>query len=361
MGTTSLKRDLTRFDVFLSSFLMSYKIKRCLFENDIYIQKGGLFNSPRVIWKKRKDNGDTILTVTVKKIAVAKIDEKIENKLGRVLETLFDRELIDVRKKASKVEFDYLFKYEQEDSVNIFDVLNYEDLTEVNTLETWVRLNKHEVVNFSEDPSLIVVGGSGSGKTNYLFYLIRELLLYTTNRKNLYIADAKTSKLARVCRRLKLQVRTKPDDIYKMLEHVYKIFKSRENKREQDIKFPTFLIIDEYAAFKTYYSSKSATKEQKVMYSEIDRMIQQIASMGRERKVFLIIGNQRAEADIIGSNARFNYANRIGLGNFDTDSYNMLFTVPRFTDLERKVGEGVYEKNGKLKTFKTRYVETEGY
>lgn len=350
---TRLYKDLTVIDRVLSRYLLRYKFKRLIYENDYYIKKNDSINSPQFKWWFDYHCGDTLLKIEVQKTAVAKVDKRIETELGTTLETLLNKELLSIKNEFNTVVFTFLYKLEELKELMFFD-FNFIDNPKPSTI---LQLTKYNAVDFYKSPNAFISGKSGSGKTNYMIYLLREVLLNCTEKKYVFVADPKRSELARCGWNAQVKTAADPLKIYDMLETYYfKIYKAREKKPN---KYPAFIFIDEYATFKSFFETKD--KEDKAKLANIEKWIREISAMGRSRRVYLIIGNHRAVAEDIGTSTKFNIVNRIVFGDVDDIDYKLLFDKPKISRIPKGIGEGVIDVNGVLTSFKSALVDIQNY
>ena len=166
---------------------------------------------------------------------------------------------------------------------------------------------------------LIVVGGSGSGKSSAVLYWLYKLKKYQCQ---FYIVDFKASHEF---------VGISPhyaefEEAYDKIKEFYKVFL---NTPEGGNGCNNILLIDEIAGVLMYYSM---TKEGKVKADEIRNIMSSILMLGRSRKCFLWLAMQRYTASIFpsASGSADNFHISVGLGNMSVDGRKGLFAGEHF-------------------------------
>lgn len=160
---------------------------------------------------------------------------------------------------------------------------------------------------------LIVVGGSGSGKSTAILYWLCKTRKY---RCKLYIADFKASReFCGITERY-----AEFEDSYALVKKFYDDFLSApEGGTEVKI-----LLIDEIAGLLAHFSM---TKEGKQKADEIRNIMSSILMLGRSRKCFLWLAMQRYTASIFpaSSGSADNFHICVGLGRLTVDGRKGLF------------------------------------
>ena len=106
---------------------------------------------------------------------------------------------------------------------------------------------------------------------------------------------------------------------------------------------PVFLIIDEYLALMNAIELLKGKKEKE----RVEKLIQNIAVLGRSQGVFLVIALQRMKANILNTIITDNLTNRIALGNLSKVGFELVFErVKDKSILSRNTGEGFILYNG---------------
>lgn len=172
----------------------------------------------------------------------------------------------------------------------------------------YVSLNSH----------IIVVGGSGSGKSTSVLYWLYKI---KKSRCILHIVDFKASH----------EFDGITDNFYEFedsYEGIKKFYKEFLNTPEGNSTIK-ILLIDEIAGLLTHYSM---TKEGKQKADEIRNIMSSILMLGRSRCCFIWLSMQRYSASIFpsSSGSADNFHVCVGLGNLTVDGRKGLFAGEHF-------------------------------
>lgn len=161
---------------------------------------------------------------------------------------------------------------------------------------------------------LIVVGGSGSGKSTALLYWLRN---FYDKSVNLFICDFKKSGEFKGITDHFAEF----DKCSELISDFYKVFLETPEGGDGALKI---LLIDEIAGMLTHLSM---TKEGKAKADEIRQIMSSILMLGRSRKCFLWLSMQRFTATIFpaSSGAGDNFHCAVGLGRLTVDGRRGLF------------------------------------
>lgn len=179
---------------------------------------------------------------------------------------------------------------------------------------------------------LIVVGGSGSGKSTSLLYWLYKLKKYGCE---LSIIDFKASR----------EFEGITDNFYEFedsYEGIYKFYEDFLSTPENN-QTPKILIIDEVAGL---LSHCSMNKEGKQQADKIRSIMSSILMLGRSRKCFLWLSMQRYSASIFpsSSGSADNFMVCVGLGRLSVEGRKGLFSGEHFEgedDLVYGQGKGI--------------------
>lgn len=183
------------------------------------------------------------------------------------------------------------------------------------------------------DSHLIVVGGSGSGKSTAVLYWLYKIMKYAPI---LYIVDFKAShEFSGISKHF-----AEFEDSYDMIKSFYGVFLTTPEGGDGRVKI---LLIDEIAGLLTYYSM---SKDGKQKADEIRNIMSSILMLGRSRKCFLWLSMQRYSASIFpsASGSADNFHICVGLGNLSVDGRKGLFAGEHFEgedDLQFGQGRGI--------------------
>ncbi len=177
---------------------------------------------------------------------------------------------------------------------------------------------------------LIVVGGSGSGKSTAVLYWLRKM---QPHKPELYICDFKASK--EFCGVSKHFAQF--ENCYDLIKDFYNAFLSTPEGGNGTVKI---LLIDELAGLLTHYGMQ---KDTKALADEIRQIMSSILMLGRSRKCFLWLSMQRYSASIFpsASGSADNFHIIVGLGNLTVDGRKGLFAGEHFDgEDELRFGQG---------------------
>lgn len=185
---------------------------------------------------------------------------------------------------------------------------------------------------------LIIVGGSGSGKSTAVLYWLWKL---KQHRPILYIADFKKSNEFKGISKNYAEY----EECYDMIKDFYNEFLSTPEGGDGFVKI---LIIDEIAGLLVHYGMQ---KDNKAKADEIRQIMSSILMLGRSRRCFLWLSMQRYTASIFPASAGSadNFHILVGLGNLTVDGRKGLFAGEHFTDedtLQYGQGRGIVLVDG---------------
>ncbi|MEW9575625.1 FtsK/SpoIIIE domain-containing protein [Bacillus toyonensis] len=190
-----------------------------------------------------------------------------------------------------------------------------------------IQLTSKVKWKIGQPPHVLIVGGTGSGKT----YLVNTILLdYLRKGAELFIADPKSADLATIGRIVNREhTATTENEIAKLLREASEEMERRYRELFADkasfgktwkdfpgVK-PLVVVIDEYAAFTAVSSSKVIKEVQGYLFNLILK--------GRQAGIEIIMIMQRPDANLLSGNLRDQFGVRIGLGNMTDDGRRMLF------------------------------------
>jgi len=182
-------------------------------------------------------------------------------------------------------------------------------------------------------PHILVIGGTGSGKTSFEHTLLTRLAgaqwrIWILDGKRIEFVGFKDwPNVELVASRIEHQVR--------MLHAAHELMERRysqiENGTARVEEFdPLILIIDEYATFKArvirWYASvkpKGAPAKPPVL-----DLLSDLARLARSAKIHLVLGIQRPDAEILGGEMRDNYGARLSLGRLSPQGAVMMWDSP---------------------------------
>lgn len=253
------------------------------------------------------------------KMAGNKFQDKFK-KIGSDLETTFFMDFMEVQD-------DIKFKtYKMAYSA----FLNRIKVTDVNYSDKGIQLMKNLWWNPIDDPHLLVVGGTGGGKTVLLRTLIRAL----AKEGVVDIGDPKQADFVTMAEQKAFEGRIaySAEDIVAMIERGVDIMfaryayirQKRAENGDKDMKKyyeyglePYFLVCDEYNALCAMLDFQTRQR--------LDNAMGQFLLLGRQAGCFGIIAMQKPAREDLGSKLQANINFRISVGRLDEISYDLTF------------------------------------
>ena len=253
------------------------------------------------------------------KMAGNKFQDKFK-KIGSDLETTFFMDFMEVQD-------DIKFKtYKMAYSA----FLNRIKVTDVEYSDKGIQLMKNLWWNPIDDPHLLVVGGTGGGKTVLLRTLIRALAKVGVAD----IGDPKQADFVTMAEQKAFEGRIayNAEDIVAMIERAVQIMfaryaymrKMREENGEKDLKKffeyglePYFLVCDEYNALCAMLDFQTRQR--------LDNAMGQFLLLGRQAGCFATIAMQKPSREDLGSKLQANINFRISVGRLDEVGYDLAF------------------------------------
>lgn len=220
-----------------------------------------------------------------------------------------------------------------------------------------IAFSRDMVWNWKKCPHFLLVGNTGSGKTQLAQYMIsclikKGIIVIYCDPKN----DYEMRHFAENCGAVYV---SEENEIAKAVreteEEMRKRGKELDNLGIQETDFqPLYLVFDELIAF-----SKIAEKK---TYEETARRIASIVVMGRSKRVYAGLILQRPDTAFIEGAIRDNLGCRICMGQMSDTAYKMAFGSD-FVDvknLRREIGSGLIYRQGvdtKPREFLAPYIE----
>lgn len=253
------------------------------------------------------------------KMAGNKFQDKFK-KIGSDLETTFFMDFMEVQ---DDIKFKtYKLAYSA--------FLNRIKVTDVEYSDKGIQLMKNLYWNPIDDPHLLVVGGTGGGKTVLLRTLISALAKVGVTD----IGDPKQADFVTMAEQKAFEGRIayNAEDIVAMIErgvdimfarYAYIRQKRAENGDKDMKKFyeyglePYFLVCDEYNALCAMLDFQTRQR--------LDNAMGQFLLLGRQAGCFGIIAMQKPSREDLGSKLQANINFRISVGRLDEVGYDLTF------------------------------------
>ncbi len=182
----------------------------------------------------------------------------------------------------------------------------------------------------TKTPHILVAGGTGSGKSVFISFLVLELL---NKKSDIFICDPKNADLgslsvflggdrvATTPNNIARVIRSAVEEMQKRYEYMNDPanFKYGSNFVDHDMK-QIWVIFDEMGAF----VATATDKRSKEVVNEVMDGIKQLILLGRQAGVFVLIAGQQMRAENLSSELRDNLGLRIALGSNSLDGYRMV-------------------------------------
>lgn len=246
----------------------------------------------------------------------------------------------------------YCFELESQEQAKI---QSHKDIMTVG--ENEIAFSSDIIWDWKKCPHLLVIGNTGSGKTQLAQYIISCLLAQGVR---VIYCDPKNDDDMRLFMQGKSAVYvTKENDIAKVVRETEEQVRLREQDlqnigiKEADFN-PIFLFFDEMIAF-----AKIAEKK---TYEETAKRLSTIVVTGRSKRVYAGMILQRPDTSFIEGAIRDNLSCRICMGQMSETAYKMAFGAD-FSDIKnnrREIGSGLIYRQGadtKPREFLAPYIE----
>ncbi|PFA02225.1 FtsK/SpoIIIE domain-containing protein [Bacillus thuringiensis] len=218
---------------------------------------------------------------------------------------------------------DYTFLKYKDERINLASAISQSNGSDEIRITENISYELHKVVHS------LVVGGTGSGKSFFIFGKIVSYLNLSP-RADLRIIDPKKADLSllRFVTGFEGKVATEANQVCKMLREVVELMEQRYSnyfndisafgKTYKDFNLPVVIVIfDEFSAFMHSVDKKIAKEALDYVFT--------LVMKGRQAGVMIEILMQRPSADDLPTNIRAQMGFKAGLGAMDSIGYNMIF------------------------------------
>ncbi|MCQ4972465.1 FtsK/SpoIIIE domain-containing protein [Lactococcus lactis] len=238
--------------------------------------------------------------------------------IGKTLGEMYIADLVNIKWEMGFISYDFL-------TDSIGKRLNFD---EVAINDGKISLMKGVEWDFEGLPHMIITGGTGGGKTYFIYSLIRVFAQIGRVR----IADPKKSDLSAFedFPAFKGLVFDEKDDIIKLFEDMVKLMDQRylymrkqpnytigKNYRFYGMK-PEFIILDELAA---YVTTLKDFREQDLFWDAVRLLVLK----ARQAGMFLIFATQRPDTTTLPGSLRDNMLCKVSTGLLTDQGYDMTF------------------------------------
>ena len=238
--------------------------------------------------------------------------------IGKTLGEMYIADLVNIRWEMNYITYDFLID-------TISKRLNFD---QVEVKDGKIKLMQGVEWDFEGLPHMIITGGTGGGKTYFIYSLIKVFAQIGRVR----IADPKMADLSAFgeFKAFKGLVVDKKDDIIKLLQDSAELMDKRylymkrqpnytigKNYRFYNMK-PEFVILDELAAFVTTLKDY---REQDEFFDAVRLLVLK----ARQAGIFLIFATQRPDTTTLPGSLRDNMLCKVSTGILTDQGYDMTF------------------------------------
>ncbi|EFI85258.1 FtsK/SpoIIIE domain-containing protein [Listeria grayi] len=192
-----------------------------------------------------------------------------------------------------------------------------------------INLGYGVTYNPAKSPHILISGGTGSGKSMFMSFLLIEFL---KQESITYLCDPKNSDLGSLSNYFgEKYVATTPHNIARVIRLAVDEMKSRYAYMNQNFIYgsnfethgfkPVWILFDEIGAFQAYGTDKKS----KEIINEVMDGIKQIILLGRQSGCFILIAGQQINANNLSTELRDNFSLRVSLGFNSSEGLRMMF------------------------------------
>ena len=198
---------------------------------------------------------------------------------------------------------------------------------------------------------LLITGGSGSGKSYALLYLLG-MLLKDSPDTVIYFCDFKNSEDFSFLENYKYYY--SGNDCYKGIMQYYQTFSNARTNRDTQKRH--ILIVDEYPSLINFLQMQDKANKTKLA-NNILAAISEILMLGRGIRFSCVIITQIARSLFFDNSSRDNFMTLIALGRLSREQKGMIFSGEDIPDRIYQQGEGLILADGSpLREIKYPYI-----
>lgn len=192
-----------------------------------------------------------------------------------------------------------------------------------------INLGYGVTYNPAKSPHILISGGTGSGKSMFMSFLLIEFL---KQESIAYLCDPKNSDLGSLSNYFgEKYVATTPHNIARVIRLAVEEMKKRYTYMNENFIYgsnfethgfkPVWILFDEIGAFQSYGTDKKS----KELINEVMDGIKQIILLGRQAGCFILIAGQQINANNLSTELRDNFSLRVSLGFNSSEGLRMMF------------------------------------
>ena len=297
-----------------------------------------IIRSATLEYELDRQKGHVLIKALIRGDEFSRKVQSLDDVLAGVLELELDEKII----RPSFVE--YHFYYKKPDRL-VLQSRNQKQ--EIDNLD--IDLGYGIIYDPVKCPHILVSGGTGSGKSVFITFLILELI---KRQSTIYIADPKNSDLGSLSHYFgEKYVATTPNNIARIVRLVVEEMQERYQYMRNNFLYgsnfadhgfkPVWLIFDEMGAFQ----ASGTDKKSRETIAEVMDGIKQIILLGRQSGIFILVSAQQMRAETLNTDLRDNLGLRIAFGANSNEGYRMVFgsaTPDHLKPIEVKGGGYLY-------------------
>lgn len=303
-------------NLYSDKYILHYDLLEFIMDNKLFNEdSNGIITSSRFSYSITNDEIVILALMTGNYF-----DVKIQN-LDVELQGLLDLDMDEkiIRHNATE----YHFRINKPQRLNVTSQETaYNNSNEIN-------IGYGVTYNPAKSPHILISGGTGSGKSMFMSFLLIEFL---KQKSTTYLCDPKNSDLGSLSNYFgEKYVATTPNNIARVIRLAVDEMKSRYDYMNENFIYgsnfethgfkPVWILFDEIGAFQAYGTDK---KSKEIINETMDR-IKQIILLGRQAGCFILIAGQQINANNLSTELRDNFSLRVSLGFNSSEGLRMMF------------------------------------